>query len=154
MCICPLWQLIRRLLAEQNLPLNYVERAFQFPPLTKKFKIILLYHGYSANLFIFLPAGRIIPIIKEVKKMNVSRKEVEYVASLARLDLTPEEKEKIFQQFNVILDYINRLKELNLAGVEPTTHVLQLKNVFRKDRSQEKGGELLAEVLKEAPDKA
>lgn len=86
--------------------------------------------------------------------MNVSRKEVEYVASLARLDLTPEEKEKIFQQFNVILDYINRLKELNLAGVEPTTHVLQLKNVFRKDRSQEKGGELLAEVLKEAPDKA
>lgn len=86
--------------------------------------------------------------------MNVSRKEVEYVASLARLDFAPEEKEKIFQQFNVILDYINRLKELNLAGVEPTTHVLQLKNVFRKDRSQEKGGELLAEVLKEAPDKA
>lgn len=86
--------------------------------------------------------------------MNVSRKEVEYVASLARLNLAPEEKEKIFQQFNVILDYINRLKELNLAGVEPTTHVLQLKNVFRKDRSQEKGGELLAEVLKEAPDKA
>ena len=86
--------------------------------------------------------------------MNISRKEVGDVASPAGLDLAPEEKEKIFQQFNVILDYINRLKELNLAGVEPTTHVLQLKNVFRKDRSQEKGGELLAEVLKEAPDKA
>jgi len=86
--------------------------------------------------------------------MSVSRKEVEYVASLARLDLLPEEKESLTQQFNVILDYIQRLKELNLSGVEPTTHVQQLKNVFREDRSEEKGRDLLPEVLEEAPDSA
>ena len=85
--------------------------------------------------------------------MRVSVKEVEYVASLARLDLLPEEKDSITQQFNVILDYIQRLKELNLSGVEPTTHVQQLKNVFREDRSEGKNKELLRDVLAGAPEK-
>lgn len=83
--------------------------------------------------------------------MNVSLKEIEYVASLARLDLLPEEKESMTRQFNVILDYIRQLRELDLLDVEPTTHVQQLKNVFRADHLEEKGRELLPEILREAP---
>ncbi len=86
--------------------------------------------------------------------MSVSRKEIEYVASLARLDLLPEEKESITRQFNVIIDYIRQLRELDLLEVEPTTHVQQLKNVFREDRFEEKGRKLLPEILREAPDAA
>ena len=80
--------------------------------------------------------------------MNVSLKEIEYVASLARLDLLPEEKESMTRQFNVILDYIRQLRELDLLDVEPTTHVQQLKNVFRADHLEEKGRELLPEILR------
>lgn len=62
--------------------------------------------------------------------MNVSRKEVEHVAALARLALSEEEKNLYTGQFNVILDYINRLNELNLENIDPMTHVQQLRNVL------------------------
>jgi len=72
--------------------------------------------------------------IKEGRKEMITKKEVEYVARLARLKLTEEEKEKYTKQLGDILKYINKLSELNTEKVEPTSHVLPLSNVFREDK--------------------
>lgn len=65
--------------------------------------------------------------------MPLSKKEVEHVALLARLYLSEEEKEAYTQQLGAILDYMERLNTLDTQGVEPTAHVLPLRNVFRED---------------------
>ena len=58
---------------------------------------------------------------------------VEYVAHLARLELTPEEKQKIGAQLADVLTYIEKLKEVDVSGVEPTAHAFPLVNVTRPD---------------------
>ncbi|WP_309492091.1 Asp-tRNA(Asn)/Glu-tRNA(Gln) amidotransferase subunit GatC [Candidatus Hecatella orcuttiae] len=68
-----------------------------------------------------------------LSKRHISKEEVEHVAWLARLELSEEEKELYTQQFNDILDYFQKLNELDTEGVPPTLHVLELVNVFRKD---------------------
>ena len=60
------------------------------------------------------------------------------MAVLARLKLTPDEKERLTDQMGTILAYIEKLNELNTDGVEPTAHVLGLNNVFRDDEPAEK----------------
>ncbi|MBT3184357.1 MAG: Asp-tRNA(Asn)/Glu-tRNA(Gln) amidotransferase subunit GatC [Nitrospina sp.] len=60
------------------------------------------------------------------------------MAVLARLKLTPDEKERLTDQMGTILAYIEKLNELNTDGVEPTAHVLGLSNVFRDDEPAEK----------------
>src|SRR5713101_7829405 len=76
--------------------------------------------------------------------------QVEHVALLARLDLTPEEKTKLTEELNVILDYFEQLQELDTAGVEPTSHAIPMQNVFRTDEVRPS---LPREViLAEAPD--
>jgi aspartyl-tRNA(Asn)/glutamyl-tRNA(Gln) amidotransferase subunit C len=77
---------------------------------------------------------------------------VKYVAHLARLALTPDEEKVIGDQLGNILTYIEKLKEVDVSGVEPTAHAFPLKNVTRKDEvrpslSQE-------EALKNAPAQA
>ncbi|WP_088553122.1 Asp-tRNA(Asn)/Glu-tRNA(Gln) amidotransferase subunit GatC [Calderihabitans maritimus] len=66
----------------------------------------------------------------------ISKKEVEHVALLARLELSEEEKEMYTQQLGSILEYINKLNELDTENVEPTAHVLPMRNVFREDQSR------------------
>jgi aspartyl-tRNA(Asn)/glutamyl-tRNA(Gln) amidotransferase subunit C len=63
----------------------------------------------------------------------ITREDVEHVAELARLELTSAEKEQFIAQLNSILTYIEKLNELDTAGVEPTSHVLPMSNVFRDD---------------------
>lgn len=60
--------------------------------------------------------------------------DVEHIAHLARLRLTPEEKAKFGAQLNSILTYVDKLNELDTAGVEPTSHVLALSDVMREDK--------------------
>ncbi|MBL7085144.1 MAG: Asp-tRNA(Asn)/Glu-tRNA(Gln) amidotransferase subunit GatC [Candidatus Omnitrophica bacterium] len=60
--------------------------------------------------------------------------DIEYVAKLARIDLSAQEKKKLGKQLGDILTYIEKLKELNVEEVEPMSHVLPLKNVFRQDK--------------------
>jgi aspartyl-tRNA(Asn)/glutamyl-tRNA(Gln) amidotransferase subunit C len=55
------------------------------------------------------------------------------MATLARLKLNSDEKKRFSDQMGTILDYIEKLKELNTDDVEPTAHVLGLSNVFRED---------------------
>jgi aspartyl-tRNA(Asn)/glutamyl-tRNA(Gln) amidotransferase subunit C len=59
--------------------------------------------------------------------------DVKYVAHLARLALTPEEEQKIGAQLGNILGYIEKLKEVDVSGVEPTAHAFPLVNVTRPD---------------------
>ncbi len=59
--------------------------------------------------------------------------DVKYVAHLARLSLSPEEERKIGAQVGNILGYIEKLKEVDVTGVEPTAHAFPLVNVTRPD---------------------
>lgn len=64
---------------------------------------------------------------------KLSLSEVEHIAQLARLGLTGEEKEMFRQQLSAILDFAEKLKEVDTGGVQPTTSALPLFNVMRKD---------------------
>ena len=63
--------------------------------------------------------------------------DIEHLAILARLKLTDAEKEKLSNQMGTIIEYIEKLSELDTENVEPTAHVLGLNNVFREDVSTE-----------------
>lgn len=81
----------------------------------------------------------------------ITRKDVEHVALLARLELTEEEKELYTGQLAKILEYASVLRELDTENVPPLAHVLPLQNVFREDKV---GTHLDAEaVLAYAPDR-
>ncbi|GGA50665.1 Asp-tRNA(Asn)/Glu-tRNA(Gln) amidotransferase subunit GatC [Paenibacillus physcomitrellae] len=69
--------------------------------------------------------------------MSIQAKDVQHVAKLARLNLTNEEQEKFTEQLNAILQYAEKLNELDTENVQPTTHVLHLSNVMRDDVVQE-----------------
>ena len=59
--------------------------------------------------------------------------DIKYVAHLARLHLTPDEEKKLGAQLDGILGYIEKLKELDVAGVEPIAHAVPMVNVTRAD---------------------
>jgi len=68
-----------------------------------------------------------------VAEPKITLAEVEHVARLARLDLSPEEKERMRAQLDAILAYIDKLRELDTADVEPTSHAIPVTNVMRED---------------------
>ncbi len=65
--------------------------------------------------------------------MSLSAQKVQWVAHLARLQLTPTELETMTRQLSAIVDYVERLKEVNTEDVEPMAHALAYSNVFRDD---------------------
>jgi len=65
--------------------------------------------------------------------MKITRKEVEYVAHLARLKLSEEDAENFTTRLDSILTYFEKLKELDTTGVEPTSHSMPMVNAFRED---------------------
>ncbi len=65
--------------------------------------------------------------------MTLSLQDVEKIASLARLQLSQEEKETYQQQLSAILDFAARLNQLELDNVPPTTSAVPLQNVMRED---------------------
>ncbi|MDP8214872.1 MAG: Asp-tRNA(Asn)/Glu-tRNA(Gln) amidotransferase subunit GatC [Candidatus Euphemobacter frigidus] len=83
------------------------------------------------------------------KKITLS--DVEKVARLARLGISPKDKENFERQLNNILLYMEKLDELDTGDCEPLAHVLPLKNVLREDRVREGLGQ--DEALKNAPEK-
>lgn len=82
--------------------------------------------------------------------LKISVEEVEHVALLSRLTLTEKEKQIYTETLNTILTYVDMLNQVDTSDVEPTVHVLPLRNVFREDRS-EKGLDR-EETLANAPD--
>jgi aspartyl-tRNA(Asn)/glutamyl-tRNA(Gln) amidotransferase subunit C len=81
---------------------------------------------------------------------RISREEVEYVARLARLALSDEEKERMRRELDAILAYIDKLRTLDITGVEPTSHAVPLTNVMRDDDPRPSFP--LDEMLANAPD--
>ncbi|MFE8697087.1 Asp-tRNA(Asn)/Glu-tRNA(Gln) amidotransferase subunit GatC [Cytobacillus sp. FJAT-53684] len=81
---------------------------------------------------------------------RISADQVKHVANLARLAITEEETEKFTNQLDAIISFAEQLNEINTDDVEPTSHVLDMKNVMREDKSEE--GLPQSEVLKNAPD--
>ena len=65
--------------------------------------------------------------------MKITRDEVKTVASLARLEFTPDELDTFTSQLSDLLEYVEKLNELNLDGVEPMAHVHDIVNAFRAD---------------------
>jgi aspartyl-tRNA(Asn)/glutamyl-tRNA(Gln) amidotransferase subunit C len=65
--------------------------------------------------------------------MKVTTEEVEYIAELARLAFSSEEKSILASEMSRILDYVEKLNELDITDVEPMTHVMDLYNVERDD---------------------
>jgi aspartyl-tRNA(Asn)/glutamyl-tRNA(Gln) amidotransferase subunit C len=63
--------------------------------------------------------------------------DVRYVAQLARLDLSASELDKFQQQLGQVLDYVEKLRRVNVTGIEPTAHANQVLNVFRADEPRD-----------------
>jgi aspartyl-tRNA(Asn)/glutamyl-tRNA(Gln) amidotransferase subunit C len=82
----------------------------------------------------------------------IDRQQVLHVAKLARLKLTDEEIERMAGELSGILDHVDRISELDLEGVEPTSHVIALENVLRPDEPRPSWSR--DDVLERAPDPA
>jgi len=81
--------------------------------------------------------------------MKLSQSEVEHIATLARLRLSAEEKEKYSGQLSAILDYMEKLQTVDTTSVEPTSQVTGLTNVMRPDEIIESG--IAEELVAGAP---
>ena len=83
--------------------------------------------------------------------MSVTKDDVQYVANLARLQLSDDEAEGLKEDMNKILGYIDTLNELDTSGIEPLEHVTEITaSTFRKDETKEPLNH--EDALKNAPD--
>lgn len=80
----------------------------------------------------------------------IEREQVLHVAKLARLGLSEEEVERMAGELSGILEHVDRIAELDLENVPPTSHVVELENVLRKDEPHESLDRDVA--LAQAPD--
>ena len=79
----------------------------------------------------------------------VDKKTVEHVAKLARINITSEQKEFLRVQLSKILDYIDKLKEVDVDGVNPMRGLHTKRNIFREDKTHH--FESRERILKNAP---
>lgn len=82
--------------------------------------------------------------------MSVTKDDVQYVADLARLQLSEQEAEELVNDLNKILDYMADLEEVDTTDVEPLEHVTDLEYRFRKDEAKDPVDH--EDALKNAPD--
>ena len=82
----------------------------------------------------------------------ISKEEVKHIAKLARLGLTEKEIEKFQKELSSILDYMEKLKEVDVSKIEPTSHPLEVENVMREDKEKEKLKMKSKKLLELAPE--
>jgi aspartyl-tRNA(Asn)/glutamyl-tRNA(Gln) amidotransferase subunit C len=80
----------------------------------------------------------------------IDRDQVLHVARLARLELSEDELERMAGELSGILDHVERMNELDLEDVDPTSHVVELENVLRPDEPRPSW--LREKILEPAPD--
>ncbi|VAX20947.1 Aspartyl-tRNA(Asn) amidotransferase subunit C @ Glutamyl-tRNA(Gln) amidotransferase subunit C [hydrothermal vent metagenome] len=73
--------------------------------------------------------------------MSLSVDQVRRVATLAHLSLTDDDEKELTVKLSGILDYIDQLSELDTSDVQPTSHSLEINNVFREDEAKKTFGE-------------
>lgn len=81
----------------------------------------------------------------------ISDETIDYVGILAKLELSGEEKEQAKKDMGRMLDYIDKLNELDTDGVEPMSHIFPMDNVFREDVVTQ--GDMREEILSNSPAK-
>lgn len=72
-------------------------------------------------------------IYERSNNMAITDETIEYVAALAKLELSGEEKEKAKKDLGSILAYMDTMNELDTEHIEPMSHVFPIRNVFRED---------------------
>ena len=82
---------------------------------------------------------------------KISKKDIEYIASLARINLTESNKQKYQQEIAAILDFVSQLRKVDTENIEATSSVFNLCNITRQDEITNKPA--VEELLKNAPDK-
>lgn len=85
-------------------------------------------------------AGSAEPNVSKKSKNVISDETIEYVGILAKLELNEEEAEQAKKDMGEMLDYIDKLNELDVTGVEPMSHIFPVHNVFREDVVNEHDG--------------
>ena len=83
--------------------------------------------------------------------MKIDKSQVEHVAQLARLHFDEEQLEMFVNQLNTILDYFDKLQDLDTTAIEPTSHVVAIHNALRDDEVKSFDANDL--LLKNAPSK-
>ena len=84
----------------------------------------------------------------------IYKEQTKHIAKLARIELNKKEIEKYQGELSKILDYIEKLKEVNVEGIQPMSHPVEIKNVMREDkRKQEEEGKMGEKLLEMMPDK-
>lgn len=82
----------------------------------------------------------------------LSKKDIQHIAKLARLDLTEDEFKKYGSQLSNVLSYIEQLEEVDVSDAEPTAQVTGLLNVLREDEVREWDKREVNEALRDAPE--
>lgn len=83
--------------------------------------------------------------------MKLTKEQVQHIANLARLELTAKEKEKFRDQLSSILDYVEKLKQVDTKEVAGTAHATGLENVMREDKITSASKEAKDKLLEAAP---
>ena len=85
----------------------------------------------------------------------ISKEEVKHIAKLARLGLSDKEIEKFQKELSSILDYIEKLKKVDISRVQATSHPLDIRNITRKDEMRLSGtsADEVEKLVGMAPDK-
>lgn len=68
--------------------------------------------------------------------MSLDKETIKHVAHLARIDLQPNELDKLSEELQKILDFIDKLSGLDVDQVKPASHILPISNVLREDKPQ------------------
>lgn len=82
--------------------------------------------------------------------MSISKEEVKHLANLSKLEFSEEKLDKFAKDLSGIVDFADTLSKIDIDGVTPTAHILDIKNVFREDKIEDSYSR--DEILKNAPD--
>jgi len=83
--------------------------------------------------------------------MKITQNDVEYVARLARLHISDEQKEKLTRDMAAIIEFADKLSEIDTTGVIPEAHAIPVQNVFREDSVKQSYSR--DDILSNAPEK-
>lgn len=81
--------------------------------------------------------------------MSVSKEELYHIAKLAKLEISEQEADELTKKVSDIIEFSNTLSQVDVEGVSPTAHILDMKNVFRKDKVEPSFDR--QEILQNAP---
>lgn len=86
--------------------------------------------------------------------MDLDINQIEHLARLARLELSAEEKAMFTEQLATILNYFEKLKEIDTTGIEPVSQSVVLSNIYQDDEISECPENIKSKILSNAPEKS